>query len=329
MASPRRRSGGARRRPKTVSKRRLPARSSTARDETLEQDTIRLNKYLADHGIASRRACDELIAEGKVTVDGEPVTQLGTRIRPADQQVEVGGVILRPQELERRYYLLNKPSGVVCTNEKRELRPRAVDLITDPKKGRIYTVGRLDEDSTGLILCTNDGEFTQRVAHPRHGVPKTYAVRVQGKITDEAVQKVRHGVHLSEGRTAGARVVVQRRTATGSSLEVTLREGKNREVRRTFARVGHKVLSLKRVRIGPLTDRGLKAGKWRPLSRAEVEALLQESDPQGTAAPIHPSFSETAPQEHEAPRSHYGGDAYDGGMYGKPRSGRRRSRRRR
>ncbi len=329
MASPRRRSGGARRRPKTVSKRRLPARSSTARDETLEQDTIRLNKYLADHGIASRRACDELIAEGKVTVDGEPVTQLGTRIRPADQQVEVGGVILRPQGLERRYYLLNKPSGVVCTNEKRELRPRAVDLITDPKKGRIYTVGRLDEDSTGLILCTNDGEFTQRVAHPRHGVPKTYAVRVQGKITDEAVQKVRHGVHLSEGRTAGARVVVQRRTATGSSLEVTLREGKNREVRRTFARVGHKVLSLKRVRIGPLTDRGLKAGKWRPLSRAEVEALLQESDPHGTAAPMHPSFSETAPQEHEAPRSHYGGDAYDGGMYGKPRSGRRRSRRRR
>ncbi|HPF13250.1 MAG: rRNA pseudouridine synthase [Planctomycetes bacterium] len=301
MASHSRRSRGPRRGPRTVTNRRLPARSSTARDDKRDEDLIRLNKFLADQGIASRRACDELIVAGKVMVDGEPVTELGTRINPATQQVDVGGLTLRPEGLERRYYLLNKPTGVVCTNERREMRPRAVDLITDPNKGRIYTVGRLDEDSTGLILCTNDGDFAQRISHPRHGVAKTYAVRVFGKITDEAVQKVRHGVHLSEGRTAGARVVVLRRTAAGSNLEVTLREGKNREVRRTFARVGHKVLTLKRVRIGPLNDRGLKIGRWRPLSREEVEALLKGSSEIGSNQPFHPS--------QDMPMESYGSDS--------------------
>ncbi|MDF1838516.1 MAG: pseudouridine synthase [Planctomycetota bacterium] len=253
-------------------------------------DSIRLNKFLADNGVASRRACDELIAAGKVMVDGEPVTELGSRVRPAHQIVEIDGVTLRPEGHARNYYLLNKPSGVVCTSEVREMRPKAVDMITDPNKGRIYTVGRLDEDSTGLILLTNDGEFAQRIAHPRHGVTKTYSVRVQGKISEEAVQKVRHGVHLSEGRTAGARVVVMRRTMANSILEVTLREGKNREVRRTFARVGHKVVSLKRIRIGPLTDRGIKTGKWRALSRDEVEALLLDGAGRPTTGPVHPSF---------------------------------------
>ncbi|MFT4648523.1 MAG: 23S rRNA pseudouridine2605 synthase [Glaciecola sp.] len=252
-------------------------------------NSVRLNKFLADNGVASRRACDELIVAGKVMVDGEPVIELGSRIRPSEQTVEIDGVALRPEGSERNYYLLNKPTGVVCTSEMRELRPKAIDLITDPNRGRIYTVGRLDEDSTGLILLTNDGEFAQRIAHPRHGVTKTYSVRVQGKISEEAVQKVRHGVHLSEGRTAGARVVVMRRTMTASILEVTLREGKNREVRRTFARVGHKVVSLKRIRIGPLTDRGIKTGKWRSLSRAEVEALLEDGSGRPTTEPVHPS----------------------------------------
>ncbi|MCP5022579.1 MAG: rRNA pseudouridine synthase [bacterium] len=267
----------------------MPARSSTARDEKKDLTSVRLNKFLADNGIASRRACDELIAEGKVMVDGISVTQMGARVRPMEQTVEIDGVILRPEGNVRNYYLLNKPTGVVCTNEKREMRPKAVDMITDPGKGRIYTVGRLDEDSTGLILLTNDGEFAQRIAHPRHGVTKTYSVRVQGKISEEAVQKVRHGVHLSEGRTAGARVVIMRRTVTASILEVTLREGKNREVRRTFARVGHKVVSLKRTRIGPLTDRGIKTGKWRALSRAEVEGLLADGAGRPTTGPAHPS----------------------------------------
>ena len=280
MANRRRRGGPGRgrvRSPRKVGQGRLPARSSSARDEKRDDPQVRLNKYLADHGIASRRACDDLIEAGKVMIDGEPVVALGTKVDPSNQTVEVDGVLLKPEGLERCYYLLNKPPGVVCTNEKRETRPRAMDLITDPKKGRIYTVGRLDEDSLGLILLTNDGEFAQRVAHPRFGIPKTYRVRVQGKIEDETLQKVRDGVHLSEGRTAGARIIVKRRTVSQSQLEVTIREGKNREVRRVFARVGHKVTSLVRTRIGPLDDRGLKVGRWRALSRAEVESMLEMS----------------------------------------------------
>ncbi len=261
-----------------VSGRRLPARTSSAREAKRDEPLVRLNKFLADCGVASRRACDELIAAGKVTLDGMPVTALGTKVDPDTQVVEVDGRILGRERSARRYYVLNKPSGVVCTSEKRETRPRAIDLITDRNKGRIYTVGRLDEDSTGLILLTSDGEFAQRIAHPRYGVPKTYRVRVQGRITDEALRKVREGIHLAEGKTAGARILVKRRTVKSSTLSVTLQEGKNREVRRVFARVGYKVVALERTQIGPLTTRGLKAGKWRALSREEVEGLLHITD---------------------------------------------------
>ena len=159
---------------------------------------VRLNKFLADHGIASRRASDELIAGGKVCVDGEVVTELGTKVDPERQQVEVDGVVLKPAR-RRRYYLLNKPKGVVCTNDRREARPRAIDLIGDPDKGRIYTVGRLDEQSEGLIVLTNDGEFANLIAHPRHGVPKTYRVRVRGKVDREAMEKLRKGSSWRRG----------------------------------------------------------------------------------------------------------------------------------
>jgi len=239
-----------------------------------EQGLVRLNKYLASHGIASRRGCDELIADGAVMVDDEIVTDLGVKVDPSTQRVEVDGVILKPEGVRHRYYLLNKPSGVVCTNSERELRPRAVDLITDRDKGRIFTVGRLDEETTGLILVTNDGEFANRVMHPRYGVDKTYRVKVAGRIEDAAIRKIRGGVHLSDGRTSGARVLVQKRSATASRLLVTIQEGKNREVRRMFARAGYKVSDLRRVRIGPLTDRGLKPGSWRPLRRTEIDELL-------------------------------------------------------
>ncbi|QDU83495.1 Ribosomal large subunit pseudouridine synthase B [Planctomycetes bacterium Pla163] len=237
-------------------------------------ELVRLNKYLASHGIASRRGCDELIAEGGVSIDGHIVTDLGIKVDPANQRIEVDGVTLRPEGVRHRYYLLNKPSGVVCTNSERELRPRAVDLITDRDKGRVFTVGRLDEDTTGLILITNDGDFANRVMHPRYGIDKTYLVLVQGRIDDAAVAKIRDGVHLSDGRTSGARVLVQKRTATASKLVVTIKEGKNREVRRVFARTGYKVTDLKRIRVGHLTDRGLKPGSWRPLRRNEILELL-------------------------------------------------------
>ena len=243
-------------------------------DPVLGPQLVRLNKYLADHGVASRRRCDELIVAGQVTVDGAPVNELGLKIDPDKQVVEIDGVILKPKDARRRYYVLNKPSGVVCTNEPRETRPRAVDLVTDPRKGRIYTVGRLDEASLGLILLTNDGTFANRIMHPRYGVTKTYLVKVRGEIDDAALQKVREGVHLSEGRTAGARILVERRGRDHSLLTVSIREGMNREIRRSFAKVGYKVLELRRTRIGPVTDRGLKTGRWRELEREEVEALL-------------------------------------------------------
>ncbi len=247
------------------------------RESTPSPSLVRLNKYLADQGIASRRKCDELIAAGKVSIDDLPVTQLGTKVDPHTQRVEVDGVVLKPERAERRYYLLNKPAGVVCTNEERETRARAIDLIDDRRKGRIYTVGRLDEDSEGLILLTNDGEFAQRIAHPRHGVTKTYRISVRGRIAIEAVQRIRGGVHLAEGRTQEIRVRIDRRTATHSNLTVTMREGLNREVRRIFARVGYEVVSLRRVRIGSLTDPKLRRGQWRVLRQAEIRALLEEA----------------------------------------------------
>ncbi len=305
---------------KQVGGKRMPARSSSARDEKRDQHLVRLNKFLADNGVASRRGSDELIESGKVLVDEQPVTELGTKIDPSTQTVDVNGVRLRSDPRERRYYLLHKPSGVVCTNEERETRPRAIDLITDPNKGRIFSVGRLDEESKGLIIMTSDGEFADRIAHPRFGVEKRYLVKVPGRITDEAVQKIREGVHLAEGRTAGARVLVQRRTANGSTLEVTIQEGKNREVRRVFARVGYKVLALTRTSIGPLSIRGLKEGRWRALSREEVEALLSGSGrdrdiPESDAEEGHEDFG--GARRRGAPRR----SSFSGGRGGNARRG--------
>lgn len=239
---------------------------------------VRLNKYLADHGVASRRRCDELIADGKITVDGKVVTELGTRVHPEEQRVEYDGVVFKPKSLHHRYYLLNKPGGVVCTSEVREYRPRAIDLIRDPRKGRIFTVGRLDEKTTGLLILTNDGEFANRVMHPRFSVPKTYAVKLEGRISDGMLNKLRDGIHLSEGRTTGARILVKRRTDRRSDLIVTIREGKNREIRRIFAKVGFEVKQLHRQRIAEVTDRGLKIGSWRFMTPDEVKSLLRPQD---------------------------------------------------
>jgi 23S rRNA pseudouridine2605 synthase len=259
--------GGGGTRPKAAAR---PKRSVTS-----VEGGVRLNKYLADHGVASRRAADELIQEGHIHVDGVRVEELGLRVDPSTQLIELDGAPLESDKTEsKQYYLLNKPAGVVCTNERRETRPRAVDLVTDRNKGRIYTVGRLDEESKGLILLTNDGDFANRIMHPSFGVTKTYMVKVRGRITDEAVQRVREGAYLSEGKVAGARVVVSKRTRDYSHLQVTLREGKNREIRRVFHSVGFKVVELKRSRIGMLNDKGLKIGYWRHLTRTEIEELM-------------------------------------------------------
>jgi 23S rRNA pseudouridine2605 synthase len=267
-----------------------PRKTKRRPQRTLEsrEGGVRLNKYLADRGIASRRAADELIAEGHVTVDGVRVEELGLKVDPEQQSIEIDGEPLEPTRREtKRYYLLNKPTGVVCTNERRETRPRAIDLITDRAKGRIYTVGRLDEESKGLLILTNDGEFANRIMHPRFGVSKTYAVKLRGRIEDADVQRVREGVYLAEGRAGQMRIVVVKRTRDYSHLEVTLHEGKNREIRRIFHSVGFKVAELRRTHIGTVTDRKIKIGFWRFLEPEEVAELLalsaQEESPAAAA----------------------------------------------
>lgn len=266
------------------------AKGANGSPQASASNGVRLNKFLADRGVASRRKCDELIAAGKVMVDDRPIDQLGTRIDPARQKVEVDGWVLEPA-VQHRYYLLHKPKGVICTNEEREARPRAIDLITDPRKGRIYTVGRLDEESEGLLILTNDGAFAQRVSHPRHGVPKTYRVQVRGAVERDKIDRIRRGVHLAEGRTGRVRVHVQRSTPAKSTLNVTLYEGKNREVRRIFARFGYVVTSLVRTRIGQLGDPKLRRGEWRTLTGREVRELLDL-----TARPADEVLDETEPR---------------------------------
>jgi len=269
---------------------------------------IRLNKFLAQNGIASRRGADELIAKGHVTVDGKLVTELGRRVDPTTDKVEVDGVVLKPTGERLAYYLLNKPTGVVCTNDPREARPRAVDLITDKRKGRIYTVGRLDEDTEGLVILTNDGEFANRISHPRYGLKKTYWVDVRGRVPDDAIELMQKGVRLSDGWGSFERVKVIKRHGERSILLVTLTEGKNREVRRVFAALDLPVRTLRRVEIGPLQDRRLKTGQWRTLTRAEVGELLGATAP-GASGVVRPhkrasksSYSKRRPWSSRSPR---------------------------
>ena len=259
------------------------------------EEGIRLNKFLAQNGLASRRRADELIATGHVTIDGKMVTELGRRVDPAREKVEVDGVVLKATGERLAYYLLNKPKGVVCTNDPREPRPRAVDLVTDKRKGRIYTVGRLDEDTEGLVILTNDGEFANRISHPRYGLKKTYRVDVRGRVDDEAIDRMRQGVRLSDGWGAFEHVKVLKRSGERSILLVTLSEGKNREVRRVLAAVDLPVRNLRRVEIGPLEDRRLKVGQWRVLTRSEVGELLEATKP-GAAAKGEPGAAR--PRKH-------------------------------
>ncbi len=230
----------------------------------------RLQKVLAAAGLGSRRACEELILQGRVRVNGKRVDELPVLVDSAADEVRVDGRRIR---LERKvYYLLNKPEGVLCTQRDPDGRTRAVDLLAGVHQ-RVYPVGRLDASSQGLLLLTNDGELAAALTHPRYGVPKTYRARVKGKVTAEGLEKLRKGIWLSEGKTQPARVTVAYSSRNHSILEVTLREGRNRQVRRMLAKLGHPVRELTRIRIGPLSLRGLRVGRFRALRPAEVEQL--------------------------------------------------------
>lgn len=229
----------------------------------------RLHKVLAAAGVASRRECEVLITEGRVQVDRETVTQLGTRVDPMQQEIRVdGSAIRRPR---RTYFLVNKPVGVVSTNRDPQGRPRVVDLV--PDVSRMFTVGRLDRSSEGLILVTNDGELSNRLTHPRYEIPKTYRARVAGHPTPELLRRLRKGIHLADGVARVASIHVKKRQTQTTELEIVLTEGRNREIRRVLARIGHKVLQLRRVGMGPLRLGQLPVGSCRPLSADEVRQL--------------------------------------------------------
>jgi 23S rRNA pseudouridine2605 synthase len=229
-----------------------------------------LQKVLAAAGVGSRRRCEELIVDGRVEVDREIVTVLGTRVDPSTQEIRVDGTALsRPK---RVYYLVNKPLGVVSTNYDPAGRARGVDLV-HAGGHRVYTVGRLDRTSEGLILVTNDGELANRLMHPRYGVAKTYLARVAGLPSDEVLEQLTAGVRLAEGPARAERVTVRSTQGQSALLEIVLREGRNREVRRILARVGHKVLELKRIAFGPLRLKDLEPGENRRLTSDELRDL--------------------------------------------------------
>jgi len=235
----------------------------------------RLNKVLAHAGLGSRRKCEELIAQGRVTVDGETVTDLGHKVDSARAEICCDGEPVRAEALV--YYLLNKPRGVVCTSAAREQRPRAIDLVRRAGP-RLYTIGRLDADSRGLLIVTNDGELTQKLTHPRHRVPRIYRVWVRGGIGPEALKQAQEGVYLSEGKTSLARMRVRGRRRGATELEIGLRRGINRQIRRVLAKVGHPVIELERVAIGPIRDPGLREGAYRRLRPDEVNQLRDAAE---------------------------------------------------
>ncbi len=233
---------------------------------------VRLNRYLAMAGVCSRRAADEWIAGGRIEVNGERIRELGFQVDPLTDEVHVDGESV--QKEKPVYVLLNKPTGVVCTNARHEQKPRVIDLLPSVR-GRLFTVGRLDLDREGLLLVTNDGSFAQAMTHPRHGVPKVYAIKVRGKVSPDVLQKARGGIWLSDGPTSGMQIRIERGGGKDKTfLKVTLREGKNREIRRVFAKLGYPVVELKRVRIAQLSLHGLKPGAWRFLGPQEVQGLL-------------------------------------------------------
>jgi len=331
------RAGGSRRRAAGIVV--TPAKSIGA--EAVQDGKVRLNHFLAKAGICSRRNADELIAGGRVEVNGERVTELGVRVDPDVDDVRFDGARLEPEKAV--YVLLNKPKGIVCTNARHEVKKRVVDLLPQIR-GRIFTVGRLDLESEGLILVTNDGAFAQEMTHPRYGVSKLYTVLVRGRLEDKDLDKARGGVWLAEGPTSGMQISIGKLGKDRTFLKVTLREGKNREIRRVFAKLGHPVISLKRVRIGNLNLHGLGDGDWRFLQLDEVAALRDlarseaaeaaDAPPPARRAPPRPSGPKHQPKKPDSrklSRPQTGGrkPSRPGGAGRKPAAGRARTTRKR
>ncbi|HPS56245.1 MAG TPA: pseudouridine synthase [Sedimentisphaerales bacterium] len=229
----------------------------------------RLQKVLAAAGVASRRRCEELIVEGAVRVNRQIVDELPAFVDPDNDIITVNGKKIHP--VTKEYYLLNKPKGVICTNSDPQGRKKAIDIVYS--KNRIFCVGRLDMDTSGLIILTNDSELTNKLTHPRYELSKTYVAHVDGEITGEEVEKLKKGIWLAEGKTNNAAIKVLKRNYKESLVQITIRQGINRQIRRMLARIGLNVKSLKRLKIGKLTDKGIGIGQYRKLTTAEIKYL--------------------------------------------------------
>lgn len=231
----------------------------------------RLQKVLAHAGVASRRSCEELILSGKVKVDGKQVRELGTKVDPQKSVIEVEGNIIGGKE-KPKYILLYKPAGYVCTVSDPRKRRTVMDLIGGVNE-RIYPVGRLDYDTSGILIMTNDGLLTNELIHPSREVKKTYRTMVKGIPAGKSLGQLASGITLEDGKTAPAEVKLKKVENGNALLDITIHEGKNRQVRRMFEAIGHPVVWLKRISFGPLDLGKMRPGEWRYLTSQEVEAL--------------------------------------------------------
>lgn len=231
---------------------------------------VRIQKFLSDAGVASRRHAEELIEQGRVLLNDEVVEKLPAFVDPEHDVIIVDGARVRVRPLA--YFMVNKPRGVVCTNFDPDGRPRAVDLLP-PDMRHLFVVGRLDEFSTGLLLLTNDGELATRVTHPRYGIVKLYRAEVAGEVPNDLPGRLRKGVFLSDGKVQAGQVDILKRSRQQSTIEMTMLEGRSSGVRRAMAKLGHKVLTLKRVKIGSVALKDLPLGACREMSPHEVNAL--------------------------------------------------------
>lgn len=241
--------------------------------DSADAEGVRLQKVLAQAGVASRRAAEILIDEGRVEVNGKPVTAQGLRVDPARDAIRVDGKRIPPPR-RHAYLVFNKPKGVVCTMHDPEGRPTITDYLGRHSRERLYHVGRLDTDTEGMLLLTNDGDFAARMMHPRYELPKTYVAEVTGLVQESTVSRLRKGVRLEDGPIKPDQVRLGTRTPSRTMVTIVVHEGRNRLIRRLFDAVGHPVRQLARTRIGPVRMGQLPSGTLRELTREELGALM-------------------------------------------------------
>ncbi|MBI3316293.1 MAG: rRNA pseudouridine synthase [Candidatus Omnitrophica bacterium] len=242
---------------------------------TREEKGTRLQVVLARYGLASRRGVVSMIEQGKVRVNGVVVREKGFRVDLPKDKIDVEGQALAlPESSEKRYFLLNKPKGVMTTMQDPHAEKTVADFFHDIPE-RLFPVGRLDRDTTGLLLMTNDGELTFRLTHPKYGVPKTYRVKVEGLVTEAEAKRLEKGVHLEDGKTAPCRIQIDEKSQRDTQLTITIHEGKKRQIRRVFQTMGHWVTELERLSYGPLRLGALRYGERRELGPGEVRALME------------------------------------------------------